>query len=93
MTHTQPFTGVVANQDGSSVADGEVQLSSQYIAEGTPPMLTGAIPSTSGVVYLRTGPFEGTPHPAPRRQCSLPPHEGRSAVTPRITWPCARAVG
>jgi uncharacterized cupin superfamily protein len=69
MTDTQPFTSVVANQDGgSSFSDGEVQLSTQYIAEGTPPMLTGAIPSTAGVVYLRTGPFEGTPHPAPRRQ-------------------------
>lgn len=31
-------------------------------------MLTGPIPSAAGVVYLRTGPFAGTPHPAPRRQ-------------------------
>jgi uncharacterized cupin superfamily protein len=69
MTDTQPFTRIVANQDGgSSFADGEVSLSSQHIAAGTPPMLTGPIPSTAGVIYLRTGPFEGTPHPAPRKQ-------------------------
>lgn len=69
MTDTQSFTSVVTNQDGgSSFADGEVSLSTQRVAEGTPPMLVGSIPSTAGVMYLRTGPFEGTPHPAPRRQ-------------------------
>lgn len=36
MTDTQPFTRVIANQDGgSSFADGAVSLSTQYIAQGT----------------------------------------------------------
>jgi hypothetical protein len=72
MTDSQPFTPVVVNHDGrSSFADGEVSLSTQYLAEGTRPMLTGPIPGAAGVVYLRTGPFEGTPHPAPRGQWLL----------------------
>jgi len=69
MTGTQPFTRIVSNQDGgSSFSDGQVSLSTQHVAEGTPPMLAGPIPSAGGVIYLRTGVFAGTPHPAPRRQ-------------------------
>jgi uncharacterized cupin superfamily protein len=69
VTDTQPYAIVVANEDGgSSFSDGAVSLATQHIAEGTPPMLAGPIPSAAGVIYLRTGPFEGKPHPAPRRQ-------------------------
>jgi uncharacterized cupin superfamily protein len=63
------YTRVVRTDDGGSTfEDAEIQLTPQQVAQGVPPMLVGGLPSTAGVVLLRSGGFDSEPHPAPRRQ-------------------------
>lgn len=65
------FTRVVASADGGSAfEDAELPLEERWIAEGTPPMLTGLLAAAppSPVVFLRSSDFDSEPHPAPRRQ-------------------------
>lgn len=65
------FTRVVASADGGSAfEDAVLPLEERWVAEGTPPMLTGVLSAAppSPVVFLRSSDFDSEPHPAPRRQ-------------------------
>jgi hypothetical protein len=63
------YTRVVRTDDGGSAfEDGAIELALHGVADGVPPMLVGGLPSTGGVVLLRSGGFDSEPHPAPRRQ-------------------------
>lgn len=63
------YTKVVRTDGGGSAfEDAEIELVLHEVADGVPPMLVGGLPSTAGVVLLRSGGFDSEPHPAPRRQ-------------------------
>jgi uncharacterized cupin superfamily protein len=69
MTDTQPFSRIVSGEDGrTSFSDGEVDLTAQRVADGVPPMLAGPLPASGDAIYLRSGAYDSTPHPTPRRQ-------------------------
>jgi hypothetical protein len=61
---------VVTADDGSAFEDAELSLEDRWVAEATPPMLTGLLSAAppSPVVFLRSSDFDSEPHPAPRRQ-------------------------
>lgn len=63
------FTRIARTNDGGSAfEDGEIVLSDQRVADGVPAMAVGGVPSTSGVLFLRSAEFDSAPHAAPREQ-------------------------
>ena len=63
------YTKVIRSADGGSAfEDGEIALENLRVAEGTPPMAVGLLPSAGGVQFLRSAAFGSAPHPAPREQ-------------------------
>jgi uncharacterized cupin superfamily protein len=66
---SQPFSRIATAEDGGTFfADGQVDLSAQRVADGVPPMLAGPLPAAGDAIYLRSGAYDSTPHPTPRRQ-------------------------
>src|SRR5262245_8936904 len=69
MTDVKGYTRVVVTEaGGSAFEDAELDLTSQSVATGTPPMLVGGLPCSGGVMYLQSAGFDSEPHPAPRTQ-------------------------
>ncbi|MFJ4656914.1 hypothetical protein ACIP5Y_37100 [Nocardia sp. NPDC088792] len=52
---------------GSKFADDSASLTVRPVAVGMAPMATGELPSAQ-TVFVRSGEFDSTPHPAPARQ-------------------------
>jgi hypothetical protein len=56
MTDGKGYTRVVVTDaGGSAFDDAELDLTSQSVATGTPPMLVGGLPCSGGVMYLQRG--------------------------------------
>lgn len=72
VSHAKHYTRIVRTDDGGSrFEDAEIQLTEQLVAEGVPAMLVGGMPSTAGVLFLRSAGFDSNPHPAPREQWAV----------------------
>jgi hypothetical protein len=68
----KPHTRIVATDDGGSTfEDSRLDLAEQHVASGTPPMLVAGVPSSDGVMFLRSLGFSSEPHPVPREQWLL----------------------
>jgi hypothetical protein len=69
MSEAVPYTRIEATAAGGSrFVAGEIALEARTVAVGVPPMLIGALPSASSVVYVRSDAFDSAPHPAPALQ-------------------------
>lgn len=63
------FTRITrTDEGGSAFEDGEIVLAGQQVADGVPAMAVGGVPSTGGVLFLRSAEFDSAPHTAPREQ-------------------------
>jgi Cupin domain len=69
MTSAKRYCKVVVTADGGSAfEDAEIPLSTQLVAQGTPPMRVGALAAESAVQLLQTEGFGSERHPAPAEQ-------------------------
>jgi hypothetical protein len=69
MSDVMRYTRIIRTDDGGSAfEDAEIRLTEQQVAAGVPPMFVGGMPSSAGVLYLRSAEFDSEPHPAPRKQ-------------------------
>jgi uncharacterized cupin superfamily protein len=69
MTDAQPFSRVITVENGATAfADSQIDLTVQPVSDGVPPMSAGPMSTSAGGIYLRSGAYGSTPHPAPRKQ-------------------------
>ncbi|HSW66072.1 MAG TPA: hypothetical protein VLI54_02955 [Bacillota bacterium] len=69
MSDGKQYTKIVrTDDDGSKFEDATIDLVSQKIVEGVPPMRLGNLMSSAGALYLTSEKFDSEAHPAPRQQ-------------------------
>ncbi|MFB7718145.1 hypothetical protein [Nocardia sp. NPDC056100] len=67
-TETVHYTMIEPTPDGGSrFTEGQLPLSVRPVADGVDHMATGEL-ATAGVLFVRSGGFDSTPHPAPAQQ-------------------------